>query len=86
MANSNDESTCESDESAWVQLSNSDSGKEDSVVFCSEYVPYQDEPLAKSSDGSSDEHEQNTEETDLDGLTPNTLVARKDGIISVSSW
>ena len=85
MANSNDESTCESDESASVQLSNSDSGKEDSVVFCSEYVPYQDEPLAKSSDGSSDEHEQNTE-TDLDGLTPNTLVARKDGIISVSSW
>ena len=85
IANSNDESACESDESASVQLSNSDSDKEDTVVFCSEYVRYQDGPLAKSSDGSSDGHEQNIE-TDLDGLTPNTLVARKDGTISVSSW
>ena len=34
MADSiNDESACESDESASVQLSNSDSGKEDTVVF-----------------------------------------------------
>ena len=55
------------------------------VLFFAVNVPYQDEPLAKSSDGSSDKHEQNTV-TDLDGLTPNTLVARKDGIISVSSW
>ena len=52
MANCNDESTCESDEFASVQLSNSNSSKEDTVVFYSEYVPYQDELLANSSDGN----------------------------------
>ena len=54
---------------------------EDVVVVTGEHAPYQDEPLA--SDGEQDEE---SEDADLDGLTPSVLEARFECRVAVREW
>lgn len=56
------------------------SSEEDDLVISCQFTPYQDEPLA-------DEMQNNEEddERDMDGLTPNVLADRQDGTIPVDA-
>lgn len=53
----------------------------DEVVVTEEHTPYQDDPLA--SDGERDDE---SEDADLDGLTPTVLEARFERRMAVSEW
>ncbi|XP_068737892.1 uncharacterized protein [Montipora capricornis] len=76
-SDSNDSFESDSSESS---IDFEESGDEVEVVT-GEHAPYQDEPLAR--DGEQDEE---SEDADLDGLTPSVLEARFERRVAVSEW
>ncbi|XP_048590551.1 uncharacterized protein LOC116601227 [Nematostella vectensis] len=69
-------SICESDEGHLSKVSD-DSTEEYSTRF----APYEEEPLARP--GTIEDEEENV---DLDGLTPQHLAEREDGIVQLEQW
>lgn len=73
-----------SDVSSCSSQSNDSQSSEDEVFLSeTQFVPYQDEPLA---DSDEENDETSDEENDLDGLTQSVLVARLEQKIKLDSW
>ena len=73
-------SSCDSSDTQ--QLSEDE--EQDLEVVCSQFAPYQDEPLAEEDDDES--RDDDTEEADADGLTARVLEARYERTVAVNSW
>ena len=55
-------------------------------IYCSQFRPYEGEPLVYPGKDLIDEVQFEDDEKDLDGLTPSMLEARFDKKVKVDSW
>lgn len=58
------------------------SSEENEMIITCRFAPYQGEPLAEELQNNDVDED----ESDMDGLTPETLAARQDGTIPVDAW
>lgn len=55
-------------------------------IYCSQFRPYEGEPLVYPGEDLIGENQLEDAEKDLDGLTPSMLEARFDKKVKVDSW